>query len=247
MNQTAIVTGANGGIGRALCEAFEATGYRVIGLDRIAWSPSSPGVTTIAVDLNVFASATPERDDAVRALRQAIGPDDLRVLVNNAAVQRLGATGTITDADVAETFAVNVVAPLMLVQALLPDLERAGGSVVNISSVHATATKRGFVAYATSKSALSGLTRALAVDLGGRVRVNGISPGAIATPMLEAGFNCNAKARRQLDEAHPLGRVGLPAEVAAAAVFLASKEASNITGQELRVDGGVSVRLYDPF
>ncbi|HEX4935927.1 MAG TPA: SDR family oxidoreductase, partial [Gemmatimonadaceae bacterium] len=92
----------------------------------------------------------------------------------------------------------------------------------------------------------AGLTRALAVDLGGRVRVNNISPGAIATPMLEAGFEGRAEARKQLDAVHPLGRVGTPMEVAQAALFLASSAASNITGLDLRVDGGVAARLHDP-
>ena len=246
MSRVALITGAGGGIGQALCEAFAVAGYRVLGLDRSAWTPSSPSVTPLAVDLALFTSPSPARDAAVESLHQAIGPAGLHALVNNAAVQRLGATGGIVEAHVAETFAVNVVAPLMLVQLLLPELERAGGSVVNISSVHATATKPGFVAYATSKAALSGMTRALAVDLGGRVRVNGVSPGAIATPMLEAGFAGNPGARRELDAAHPIGRVGLAGEVAAAAVFLASAQASNITGQELRVDGGVLSRLHDP-
>jgi NAD(P)-dependent dehydrogenase (short-subunit alcohol dehydrogenase family) len=246
MSRVALITGAGGGIGQALCEAFVAAGYRVIGLDRSKWAPTTPGVTPLMVDVAAFASPSPARDATLQKLRDSIGPAGLHVLVNNAAVQLLGFTGTIVEADVAETITVNVVAPLMLVQLLLPELERAGGSVVNISSVHATATKPGFVAYATSKAALSGMTRALAVDLGGRVRVNGISPGAIATPMLEAGFAGNPSARRELDAAHPNGRIGLPVEVAAAAVFLASAQASNITGQELRVDGGVLSRLHDP-
>ena len=89
------------------------------------------------------------------------------------------------------------------------------------------------------------LTRALAVDLGGRVRVNNISPGAISTSMLEAGFKGRPEARRKLGAVHPLGRVGTPAEVAQAALFLASAAASNITGIDLRVDGGVTARLHD--
>ena len=181
------------------------------------------------------------------SLRKEIGSSGLKVLVNNAAVQRLNSTDDITVSELEETFATNVIAPLMMVQGLIAELERARGSVVNIGSVHATATKRGFVAYATSKAALSGLTRALAVDLGGRVRVNSISPGAIATPMLEEGFAGNPSARRELDAAHPIGRIGVPSEVAAAAVFLASPQASNITGQDLRVDGGVAARLHDPI
>jgi NAD(P)-dependent dehydrogenase (short-subunit alcohol dehydrogenase family) len=246
VSRVALITGASGGIGQALCETFAAAGYRVVGLDRAVWTPTSPSVTPVVLDLQVFTSPSPARDAAVQALREAIGSAGLHALVNNAAVQRLGATGEIVEADVAETFAVNVVAPLMLVQLLLPELERASGSVVNISSVHATATKPGFVAYATSKAALSGMTRALAVDLGGRVRVNSISPGAIATPMLEAGFAGQPDARKQLEAVHPRGRIGIPAEVAQLCVFLASDAAANITGAEVAADGGVAVRLHDP-
>lgn len=245
---TALITGSNGGIGRALCVAFAAAGYRVMGMDRVgaASGTDAAGLVTIRQDIRVFATDTPERAAAFRTLRDTIGAGGLTVLVNNAATQRLAPTDSITVEEVEETLATNLIAPLMLVQGLLPELERAGGSVVNIGSVHGTATKRAFVAYATSKAALAGLTRALAVDLGGRVRVNNISPGAISTPMLEAGFEGRAEARKQLDAVHPLGRVGTPMEVAQAAVFLAGAGASNITGLDLRVDGGVAARLHDP-
>lgn len=249
MSRVAVITGSNGGIGRALCLAFAEAGYRVIGMDRTA-APADAAVThaavTIPCDLRVFASETPERAAMFRTLREEIGGGGLSVLVNNAAVQLLHSTDELSAEEFQETLATNLIAPLMLVQGLLGALERAGGSVINIGSVHGTATKPGFVSYATSKAALAGLTRALAVDLGGRVRVNTISPGAISTPMLEAGFAGRPAARRQLDAVHPLGRVGTATEVAAAAVFLASAEACNITAVELRVDGGVAARLHDP-
>ncbi len=248
MKPTALITGSRGGIGRALCAVFAEAGYRVIGMDLLAGADgdSSPGVTSIREDIRVFARESAEREAAVSALLVAIGGDELHVLVNNAATQRLGTTEQVSLEDMNVTLETNVVAPLMLVQALLPALEKARGSVVNIGSVHGTATKRGFVAYATSKASLAGLTRALAVDLGGRVRVNCISPGAIATPMLEAGFEGRPDARAQLDAVHPIGRVGTPLEVARVALFLASDGAANITGSDLRVDGGVSGRLHDP-
>lgn len=248
MSGAALITGSNGGIGRALCRAFADAGYRVIGLDR-AGGPVAPdsGVSvTITCDVRVFATDTPARADMLRALRKEIGDGGLGVLVNNAAVQLLQTADEVTAAALHETLDTNLIAPLMLVQGLLGELERGRGSVINIGSVHGTATKPGFVSYATSKAALAGLTRALAVDLGGRVRVNTISPGSISTPMLEAGFEGQPEARRQLDSVHPLGRVGTAAEVAAVAVFLASAAASNITALDLRVDGGVSARLHDP-
>jgi NAD(P)-dependent dehydrogenase (short-subunit alcohol dehydrogenase family) len=250
MTQVAVITGAGGGIGSALCAAFRRAGYRIIAVEHpsvsLADQVGAPDVA-LAADLEAVVRDARARDALVAAIMKGAGADPIRALVNNAATQRLGSTAEIAPSDFSATLAVNVTAPFLLVQGLLPALERARGSVVNIGSVHTGATKPGFVAYATSKSALSGLTRALAVDLGGRVRVNSIAPGAIATPMMEAGFRGKAAARAALGAAHPAGRIGEPAEVAAAAVWLASDEASFVTGAEIAVDGGVSGRLHDPL
>jgi NAD(P)-dependent dehydrogenase (short-subunit alcohol dehydrogenase family) len=128
----------------------------------------------------------------------------------------------------------------------LADIERAKGSVVNIASIHAVATKPGFVCYATSKAALVGLTRSMAVDLGPRVRVNAINPAATATPMLLAGFEGKSKELDELAKKHPLERIAQPWEVAKTALFLASPDAAFITGTCLNIDGGIGGRLHDP-
>jgi NAD(P)-dependent dehydrogenase (short-subunit alcohol dehydrogenase family) len=138
------------------------------------------------------------------------------------------------------------VAPLHLAQALLSDLEAAVGSVVNIASIHAVATKPGFVCYATSKAALVGLTRAMAVDLGPRIRVNALLPAAVDTPMLRESFSGSETALGELGRMHPAGRIARPEEVARAAVFLASDQASFMTGAAVHVDGGIAGRLHDP-
>ena len=176
----------------------------------------------------------------------AIGASELKVLVNNAAVQILGDSAELTVASWQRTLEVNVLAPFLLTQALLQHLEHAKGSVINIASVHARLTKPGFVAYATSKAALVGLTRSMAVDLGKRVRVNAICPAAIATPMLLEGFDGNEAALEQLSSMHPVGRIGTPADVASAAIFLASDQAAFMSGAILGVDGGIGGRLHDP-
>ena len=134
----------------------------------------------------------------------------------------------------------------MMVQTFLSRLEEARGAVVNIGSIHATQTKPRFVAYSTSKAAIAGLTRALAVDLGGRLRVNAIHPAAIRTPMLEAGFAGQSEDRRLLDTFHPAGRIGEPEEVARLAVFLASESSGFLTGSCFGLDGALSARLHDP-
>ena len=158
----------------------------------------------------------------------------------------LNRTADVRVSDWDETLETNLIAPFLLIQSLLPDLERARGSVVNIASVHATATKPGFVCYATSKAALVGMTRVLAVDLGPRVRINCISPAATATPMLMAGFADKPAQFLELGQMHPMERIAEPAEVAQTAIFLASEQASFITGACLSVDGGIAGRLHDP-
>ncbi|MFN6000135.1 MAG: SDR family NAD(P)-dependent oxidoreductase, partial [Dolichospermum sp.] len=115
-----------------------------------------------------------------------------------------------------------------------------------ISSVHAISTKPGFVCYATSKSALVGMTKAMAVDLGADLRINAICPGATATPMLLAGFEGKEEEFQQLSNMHPLERIAQPDEIASVALFLVSQEASFITGASLSVDGGIGIRLHDP-
>ena len=184
--KTAIVTGAAGGIGAALCAAFGQAGYRVIGCD-LREGASNCDVF-LQFDLRALSTSASDRDAVLGRIREALGGDGVAALVNNAAVQVLGSADTLTADDWRATLDVNLLAPFLLTQGLLPELERAGGSVVNVASVHAHLTKPGFVAYATSKAALVGLTRSLAVDLGSRVRVNAVLPAATATPMLLAGL-----------------------------------------------------------
>ena len=189
--------------------------------------------------------ARPNRDAVLGRIREALGGDGVTALVNNAAVQVLGSADTLTIDDWRATLDVNLLAPFLLTQGLLPELERAGGSVVNVASVHAHLTKPGFVAYATSKAALVGLTRSLAVDLGSRVRVNAVLPAATATPMLLAGLGPGEAGA--VGAVHPLGRVARPEEIAAAVVYLASGAASFVSGAVLAVDGGIGARLHDPL
>lgn len=246
--RTALITGAAGGIGRALCSAFAAAGYQVIALDRELRDASAFGasVTPVTADLEAFVADPAELTLFAEEVRALLHGKGLNVLVNNAAVQVLGTTEQLTASDWETTLRTNVVAPFMLAQAFLPDLERARGSVVNMGSIHANLTKPGFVAYATSKSALVGMTRAMAVDLGDRVRVNAILPAAIATPMLLEGFAGRPDELKALGSMHPVGRIGEPSEVAALAVFLASDDAKFVSGAAWQVDGGIGARLHDP-
>lgn len=239
-----IVTGAAGGIGQALCRAFEQAGDYVIGIDRV---PAAAHLRHwVEADLARVCDDRSARDRALTDLRSALSGMQLRALVNNAALQVVKPFEALAEADWQETFAVNVLAPVFLVRGLLDALERSRGSVINIGSIHGRLTKPGFAAYAASKAALEGVTRSLAVELGGRVRVNCIAPAAVATPMLRAGFEANRQGLADLAGMHPAGRIAEADEVAQAALFLASERAAFVTGTVLSIDGGIGARLHDP-
>jgi len=243
--KTAVITGAAGGVGQALCLAFRRAGYRVVATDR------KPTVedADVFVPLDLEAMARDERacEDGLASLTSVLDEGGCGALVNNAATQCLGGLEALGPRAWQASMNTNVIAPALLVRGLLPELVRARGAVVNIASIHARLTKPGFSAYATSKAAIEGLTRSLAVELGGRgVRVNCLRPAATATPMLEAGFEGAPDARAALSACHPAGRIAEPDEVARSAVFLASDAASFINGASLDVDGGIGARLHDP-
>lgn len=244
MKKTAVITGALGGIGRVLCAEFQKAGYVVIAMDRREGACSSDHL--LHFDVRELCRSPDLREQVQASIGTFLRDDGLTVLINNAAIQLLNRTDDITLEDWNETLQTNLMAPFMLMQLLLPQLEKGKGSVVNIASIHAVATKPRFICYATSKSALVGMTRALAVDLGPRVRVNAISPAATATPMLLAGFEGKSEEFDELARMHPLERIAQPWEVAKAALFLASPDAAFITGACMQLDGGIGGRLHDP-
>lgn len=240
----ALITGALGGIGQALCSEFQKAGYFVIGTDKREGKCACDAFLNI--DVRELYGSEAARQKLATDVRAITGTHGLKVLVNNAATQILNRTDDVKVLDWDDTLQTNLVAPFLLLQGLLPELEKAKGSVVNIASIHSVATKPGFVCYATSKAALVGMTRALAVDLGPRVRVNAINPAATATPMLLAGFEGKSREFDELAKKHPLERIAQPWEVAKTAIFLASEDAAFITGAVLHIDGGIGGRLHDP-
>lgn len=236
--RTVIVTGAAGGIGRAICARFHDDDYRVVGIDRERCDEVDHWLEVDLGDLNLL------RTEVSRAVKQ----DRVTALVHNAAIQPLHRSGETPYETFVETMRVNVLAADSLVAATGESLARERGAVVAVSSVHASATTPGISAYATSKAALEGWVRAAALDLGPDVRVNAVRPGAIDTPKLQEGFARwgieNGKERRALLESRtPLLRIGEASEVAAAVAFLAGPQASFITGATLVVDGGAQCCL----
>lgn len=238
----ALITGAAGGIGRALVSAFGAAGWRVVSTDR---QPLAlPGY--VVADMAACGDPShPEHSRSLQALRAATG-GRLKALVANAAHQVVKPTAELTAEDWSQTLSVNLMAPFWLAMAFREELAAQRGSFLAISSIHEKLTKPGFVAYATSKAALSGMVRAMAVDLGSQVRCNAICPAAIATPMLKAGFEGRPEALAALEAFHPVGRLGMPEEVAQVALYACSDAAGFLNGTCLDISGGISARLHDP-
>ncbi len=242
----AIITGAAGGIGQALVRAFDQAGYAAIATDIMTPPDDLPCKYFIKADLQQTVTDEAYAKELFAEIRKQLNGSPLKVLVNNAATQILGKVENLTRDDWRATLDINLLAPFFWTQALLPELEAAQGSVINISSIHARLTKRKFAAYATSKAALSGLTRSLALEVGDRVRVNAIEPAAIDTDMLRAGFEGNDDGFMQLERYHPTQSIGRVEEIGRLAIMLASDEQQFMNGAVLQLDGGIGGCLHDP-
>jgi NAD(P)-dependent dehydrogenase (short-subunit alcohol dehydrogenase family) len=244
--KSALITGATGGIGQALVSVFHEAGYSVIATDICSQPKGIVCDHYLEADLQRLVQEDAYAQTFAEDVRTALNGHSLDALINNAAVQHLGGGKDLQRTQWQQTLDINLLAPFLLIQLLLPELEAARGTVINIGSIHARLTKRNFVAYATSKAALAGLTRALAVDLGHRVRINAIEPAAIETPMLKAGFANEPQLYRRLAACHPQGRVGAPEEVAQLALAIAGPHVRFLNGATIGIDGGISARLFDP-
>jgi NAD(P)-dependent dehydrogenase (short-subunit alcohol dehydrogenase family) len=240
--KTVVITGVLGGIGSGLAKAFYESGYQVIGLD-IKGGEAANCHKLLQFDLNRYCTDAVYKTETEELFGKEI--PELFVLVNNAAVQILGSLDELKLEDWNQTLNVNVTGPLMLSQYFLQKLSVSKGSIINIASIHQQLTKKRFLSYASSKSALVGLTKALSVDLQGRVRVNAISPAAIDTQMLRDGFNNDESMVQALNNIHPSQRIGKPQEVAKLALLLAEDELGFINGANLQIDGGISNVLKD--
>jgi NAD(P)-dependent dehydrogenase (short-subunit alcohol dehydrogenase family) len=246
MKACAVVTGAAGGIGSAICSRLAKAGVAVLGIDLVDPPTGNALDQFVRADLAEVASSAAAADSLVESISQWLGERRLELLVNNAAVQCLGKVEDLDRAQWRRSLDVNLVAPFFLIQALLPALKAARGCVVNVSSVHARATKPRFVAYATTKAALSGLTRALAVDVGRHVRIYGVEPGAVLTDMLRQGFAGSPESLNRLADCHPSGEICAPEQIAELVYFLSSSRIAGLQGSAIEVGGGISGRLHDP-
>jgi NAD(P)-dependent dehydrogenase (short-subunit alcohol dehydrogenase family) len=242
----AIVTGGASGIGRATAERFASEGARVTIADRnreagevvVAAITQSNGEaffapTDISQSLEVTAM--------VKATAERFGGVD--VLFNCAGVQLHGQDARaheLSEEVWDRTFAINIRGMWLCAKYTIPCMiERGGGSIINVGSPTGLyGMGAGYTAYSASKSAAFGLTRVMAADYGrDNIRVNAIVPGATTTPLI-ASLLDDAQRRAELEQLSPLGRLGIPADVAALAVFLASDESRFCTGGYYMVEGG---------
>lgn len=244
----AVVTGGGKGIGRGTTERLLEAGARVVivqrgGLD--ADLVGRPGLQVIQADLG----DTDTLADVVARSAALLGGID--VLVNNAGIMTERTVADITPGEWDLLMALNLRAPMFLVQAALPHLSEGGGSIVNIGSIEGIGANPEHAAYCAAKAGMHGLTRALAVDLGAAgIRCNAIAPGWIASNLSEAyldGMPDPAAARRSLDAHHPVGHTGTPKDIGDLAVFLASDQSRFITGETIVADGGRTARLPQPL
>lgn len=248
LNRTAIITGAANGIGAATATRFVRDGYRVVLVD------IAPTVQHVADELGAGAAALQadiaDEASAESAVRLAVDRfGGLDVVVNNGGISLLRPLAEMTLDEWERVQSVNLRASLLFLKAALPHLRKSdAAAVINVSSFHAGATISNFIAYATSKAGLSGLTRSASVELAAdRIRVNAVAPGVIHTSMLQNWLDTvpdPEDALERMKTYQPLGRLGRPDEVANAIAFLASEQASYVNGTTLLVDGGVSARLW---
>lgn len=224
-----LVTGAASGIGLATARAFAKSGAQVLGLDI---APLPEEVAGIAVDI-----ADPQAiGKAVAAACGRLG--GLDVLVNCAGVEYDAALADLDIAALDRMFAINLRGPMLVAQAALPFFGDSG-CIINLASELAYLGRANASGYCATKGGILALTRSWARELGPRIRVNAVAPGPIDTPLLN--FAGMSEALKKIETGNPMGRIGRPEEVAAVIRFLASPEASFITGQCYSADGGAAM------
>lgn len=247
----AVVTGGAGGLGADIVRAFLVEGAHVAAADIADEAGQGLAPVLDQYKKNAFyqrTDATEPKDVAALIQRtiERLGPPD--ILVNALGWRRVGPATTFAEEDFDRTLSTHVKGMWLVAKhALPPMIAKGGGAIVNLSSMQANRAMPGRVAYEAAKGGISAMTRALALDYGpSNIRVNAVLPGHITTPAKAARKSQASEEEKRLRlECYPLRRLGRPQDVSAAVVFLASDEASWITGTELVIDGGTSIQLSE--
>jgi NAD(P)-dependent dehydrogenase (short-subunit alcohol dehydrogenase family) len=245
-----LITGAGRGIGRAVARKFVAEGAAVVIAEidadtahAAAVELTSGGYRALAVPTDITSEA-----QVAAAVGQAVETfGGLDILVNNAGKNFYYDATRMTEDEWDAAMNLDLKAAWMCCKYAIPAMtKRGGGAIVNMASVHARVTNRGYFPYAAAKSGLVGMTRNLALDYGAQnIRVNAICPGWVRTDLVQSWFDMQPDpqaAEARVLSVQPLGRIGTPEEIANLVAFIASDEASFITGAELVIDGGMTIQ-----
>ncbi|HXT71992.1 MAG TPA: SDR family oxidoreductase [Vicinamibacterales bacterium] len=246
-----LVTGGARGIGRAVAEKCAGEGARVsfFDLNEIAGRRAEQELRAAGLPVDFLRIDVTSENDVARGIaRIEERHGHIDILVNNAGVNAYFDPVEMTEAQWDEVFAVDLKGAWLCAKYVLPGMrERRSGSIVNIASIHASLTIAGMFPYAAAKSGLVGLTRSLALDcapLG--IRVNAVSPGWTRTHLVEEWFGLQPDpiaAELSVMKVHPLGRIATAAEIANVVAFVASDEASAMTGAAVNVDCGLGIQF----
>jgi 3-oxoacyl-[acyl-carrier protein] reductase len=242
--KVALVTGASKGIGAEIARQLAAEGAAVVvnyasskeGADRVVDEITKRGGKAIAVQANVAKKL--EVEHLLSAAKKAFGKID--ILVNNAGVYEWTPIENFAENQFHKHFDTNVLGLLLASQEAVKHFGSNGGNIINISSAVTSLTPPNGTVYTATKGAVDAITRTLAKELGARkIRVNAINPGLIETEGVVSGGFTEGDFRKAIEAQTPLGRIGQPDDIAPAAVFLASDDSKYITGETIRVAGGL--------
>ncbi len=233
--KVAIVTGGSSGIGAALVTRLTSEGAQVLNADINPPAQTADGVTFQHTDVSSFAEVSAMVEAAIAKLGR------LDVLINNAGIGHLAETPDMDETDWERLFAVNVTSVFHACKAAIPHMRGPDGAIVNVASISGLLGDYGMGAYNASKAAVINYTRSLALDCSRiGIRVNALCPGAIAGTKMAVGEHGGDEYRQSWLDTIPMGRFGTAEEMASVAVFLASGDASYMTGAIVAADGGVT-------